>query len=389
MNSEIFTPNRYQLSKHGAYAIRHSHPWIFRSNLSSAVDIFESGQQLSLVDGENKQRGFGIFDSHGKIGIRVFSFETDQPLSEDFFVKKILKAYQKRLVLKLRTDAFRVIHGEADRLPGITLDIYNGHGILQLYSSSLLPWLDVLKIAIEKTIPITSLTLHQPKRFSGKEFEDKVLIGTKPDVIEINESGDKFLVSLTQGQKGGMFLDLRPVRDVIRKNTRGVRMLNLFCHSGTSSLVTRKVGFTSTVNIDLDENALSIAKSMLGEEDNEFIACDLFKSFPKDLKGEFDFILIDPPSLGAKDSQLPIIQHAFQKLIHNSLPLLSKNGTLIVCSCTRVVTLKHLKSWVDNEASNARVKLKFQKEIIAAEDHPLILNFPEGAYWSSILLKRI
>lgn len=383
-NSDIFNPHRYQLSKHGTCAIKEGHPWIFRSNLSSAVEIFKSGQQLSLVDGGNKPRGFGIFDPHGRIGIRVYSQESDQPLSEDLFTKKILKAYQKRLVLKLRTNAYRVIHGEADRLPGITLDVYNGHGILQLYSSSLLPWLDVLRTSFEKTLPLSSLTLHQPRRSQGRDFEDKILTGTRPDIVEINESEDRFLVSLTQGQKGGMFLDLRPVRNAIRKNIHGKKMLNLFCHSGTASLVAIKAGFTSTVNIDLDDNALSLAKSMLGETGNEFIACDLFKSFPKELKGEFDFILIDPPSLGARHSQLPVIQHGYQKLIKNSLPLLSENGTLIICSCTRVVTKKHLKLWVENEASYSGIRLKFQNEILAAEDHPVINSFPEGNYWSSV-----
>ena len=387
-NPDIFNPHRYQLSKHASYAVKHGHPWIFRSNLSSAIDVFGSGQHLFLVDGDNKNLGFGVFDKHGKIGIRVFSYEHDQSISEDFFTKKILKAYQKRLELKLRTNAFRIIHGEADRLPGIILDCYDGHGILQLYSSSLLPWLDVLKASIAKTLPLSSLTLHKPRRFQGEEFGDKILFGEKPDIIEINELEDGFGVSLSEGQKGGMFLDLRPVRELIRKEIRGKRMLNLFCHSGTASVVAKSVGFTSTVNIDMDDTGLMLAKKMLGTEENEFISTDLFKSFPDDLNGPFDFILIDPPLLGSKTSQLPIIEHAYQKLIRKTLPLLSGKGTLVICSCTRVVTTKLLKSWVANEASHLDTRLKFQNEIPNAEDHPVINSFPEGAYWSSVRYKK-
>jgi len=103
-NPDIFNPHRYQLSKHASYAVKHGLPWIFRSNLSSAIDVFGSGQHLFLVDGDNKNLGFGVFDKHGKIGIRVFSYEHDQSISEDFFTKKIMEWFSmklKHLILSL------------------------------------------------------------------------------------------------------------------------------------------------------------------------------------------------------------------------------------------------------------------------------------------------
>jgi len=380
VKSKKWVAQRYQINKQVLSILKSGHPWIFRSHVSSAIEVFQSGQLLKLVDHENKVCGYGLYDPEGLIAIRVLKdFQENTPTV--WFSQKLEKVLKKRNHLRNYTEAFRAIHGENDGFPGVVLDVYGSTGVLQTYSSSVdrmgryLAELAIQKIGLKELIWKTPT-----KRSSVKETAPiRVLRGHLPNQVKFREGKMTFTVQIGSGQKSGAFLDLRALRKWLSsQNLHGKRVLNLFSYTGTLALAAEMAGAQEIWNVDISKGALESAKKfhVINEKKHRFIPADVFewlKELPE--KERFDVIIVDPPQMTSQVAQVPVALRAYRQLYSLSLKHLKPKGLLVGACCTSRIDRKKFKETV---CPILVPPLRILKSLEPEDDHPV--GYPEGDY---------
>ena len=390
MPAKRFTPVRYQLKKEAAHALATGHPWIYRSHLSTAALSFRQGQWLKLVDHANEILGYGIFEGQGMIGVRVLK-RGKTPPDREWLAKQIERARSRRKNLLLYTDAYRLLHGENDGLPGIVLDVYGDIGVLQTYSASVDSLGRYVGELAARELGLKSLIWKAPAKRQGAQTAKtrpgaRRLRGKLPGGVTIREGKLKLSVNIGEGQKSGAFLDLRGLRKwIASQKLNGARVLNLFCYTGTLGLAAEVAGASEIWNVDISQGALDFAKKhhVLKPQRHRWIAADVFKwvaALPAHEK--FDLIIVDPPSMASLTSQVPVALRAYRQIYRALLPHLASRGTMLACCCTSRIARRRFREAIDQ---NLGGRLKYQRTIEPEDDHPV--GFPEGDYLKLLVYK--
>jgi 23S rRNA (cytosine1962-C5)-methyltransferase len=381
MISRRLKPKRYQLTKDSARVVTSGHPWIFRSHLSSAADIFKEGDWLSLVGSKNEILGHGVFDKEGLIAIRVLKRGPNAP-DLKYFHEKIDAALKKRENLRNYTESFRAIHGENDGLPGIVVDIYKNTAVLQTYSKGMDTLGRYLAGRVQKQLDAQNLLWKMPSKRKGSKGGEapRLLGGSMPKKITFREGKMQLTVEVGLGQKSGMFLDLRGLRKwLTTAPLTGKRVLNLFSYTGTLGLAAEVGGAKEITNVDISEGALKAAKEFhaIKKEKHRWITADVF-DWLKELspKEKFDLIIVDPPMMAAEMSQVPQALRAYRNLYRKALDHLAPKGQIVACCCTSRISRADFLKEVQNTLGPKG--LTKRKEIPPEDDHPV--GFPEGDY---------
>lgn len=380
MKFKKWVPQRYQINKEILSILKSGHPWIFRSHVSSAIEVFPSGQLLKLVDSENEIRAYGIYDPEGLIAIRLLKWGKSPPDSK-WLSEKLSLALKKRENLRKYSDAFRAVHGENDGFPGIVIDVYAKTAVLQTYSTSVDTLGRYLAQLVYRNYAITNLIWKVPtKRISKeKKNEVRVLRGHLPKQTQFQEGKMQFTVEIGSGQKSGAFLDLRALRKWISaQKLSGKRVLNLFCYTGTLGLAAEVAGAKEIWNVDISKGALETAKKFhaVNSKKHQFIAADVFewfKSLPE--KEKFDLIIVDPPQMTSQVAQVPIALKAYRQLYSLSLKHLNAKGMIVGACCTSRISRPKFKETL---CPILVPPLRILKTLEPEDDHPV--GFPEGDY---------
>lgn len=378
MKTPRLSPVRYQLKKEAARVVLSGEPWIFRTHMSTAADSFKNGQWLKLVDTENEHVGYGIYETEGLIAIRVLKRGSRQP-DYPWIATQIEKAIAKRENVRKYSNAWRALHGENDNLPGIVLDVYGEVGVLQTYSATV----DGLgryaaRIAAGR-LGLKSIVWKLPvKRARQERSTSRILRGADPGLVKFREGKLQLAVQITGGQKSGTFLDLRGLRKwASMQKWQGKRVLNLFSYTGAVGLAAEIAGAKEIWNVDITDGALEFAKQQhaIDRKKYKFVAADIFEWVGTLAKHEkFDVIIVDPPMMAGRTSQVPKALAAYQKLYRSLLPHLSPRGTMVACCCTSRIPRKRFRTEMDKSLHG----LRFKTEIKPEEDHPV--GFSEGDY---------
>jgi 23S rRNA G2069 N7-methylase RlmK/C1962 C5-methylase RlmI len=370
-------PRRYQLTKVAAEIVKKGHPWLFRSHLNSAADIFSSGDTLNLVDANNQTVGYGVFELEGLIAIRVL--DRKKKPTVEWLAKKIEEALEKRENLRKYTTAFRAIHGENDGLPGVVFDIFGEFGVLQTYANSVDSLGRYISIHLRKKLNLKTVLWKFPVKRKGGAKEDRILFGKNIDEVSFNEGKIKFKVQPGLGQKTGAFLDLRGLRKWLAlQNLNGARVLNLFSYTGTLGYSAEKGGASEIWNVDISKGALEYSKKAHVENQKKYrhIQADIFEwFFDLPLKEKFDLIIVDPPLMASDKKQVPLALQTYRKLYQEGLKHLSPKGKMVACCCSSRISRKEFE---DNILKSLGGRLKIVKHIPPEDDHPV--GFPEGDY---------
>jgi len=377
-------PRRYQLNKISFQAIRNRHPWIFRSHLSSAADIFSSGQWVQLVDEKNAMVGLGIYDREGLIGIRCLHFGGMPP--KGWINGRLGEALEKRVQLRKFTNAFRAVHGENDGFPGVVFDVYDTTGVLQTYSTSVDRLGRFVASYLKRSLRLENIVWKTPTRRRRKGDLLRVLFGSIPGDIAVREGKLEFRLSVREGQKSGAFLDLRGLRKwVASQKWNGYRVLNLFSYTGTLGMASEIAGATEIWNVDTSGGALEFGKKYhaINAQRHRWIRADVFpwiQDLPK--KERFDVIIVDPPSMASAVSQVPQALKTYKKIYQVVSERLTPKGIVIACCCT-----SRIKRHVFHQTlfSAFGDKFKVHRELGVEDDHPV--GFPEGDYLKMLVLR--
>jgi 23S rRNA (cytosine1962-C5)-methyltransferase len=389
-------PRRYQLRKE-AIGVALRHPWIFRDHLSSAASVLHDGELLRLVDGQNGVVGHGFYEASGAIAIRMLRRGAAPP-DAAWLRGQLAAAVARRAELATRTDAIRLVHGESDGLPAVVVDRFadtlvvssyaSGADALARYAAHALgrrglarddPARPVADPVVDPIIgPARHVLLRPAHLRQGPAEPARVLRGSPPAVVHITEHGLSLAVDLATGQKTGTYLDLRGLRrEVAAAPLAGARVLNLFAYSGMLGRAAEVAGAGTIVQVDASERALAFAAAHHTGDPakHTFVAADVFRWLPELTAEPFDLVIVDPPAMTTKATQVPAVLAGYRKLYRAAARHVRPGGTLIAACCTSRVERTIFHQTV-REALGPPFTL--HHEIPPEPDHPV--GFPQADY---------
>ena len=380
------------LRKESAINILQGHPWIFSKGIQGSPKL-EDGDWCE-VHTESKFVGIGYWDSKTDISIRILT-RTLETIDESFFLKRFtaLKSEKERFLEN--SNAYRVVFGESDGIQGLIVDLYDNVLVVQFHTTGMRRMKpDILNALVKTFSPkcVYEKSSETTQKREGFEVDEKLIYGQATEEVEIVENGFKFLVNIPKGQKTGFFLDQRQNRKSIVRFVRDLHVLNCFAYTGGFSVYAASVAKRVTT-LDISKGAVEAAKrnfEINGFDPNkhEFVAEDAFEYLKKIKPGEFDCILLDPPSFAHKKVQVPNAIKAYIGINTSALKALPKGGILISSSCTAHIDEPTFLNILYQSASHARCGLKVLHSALQPPDHPYNLFFPEGRYLKFFVLLK-
>jgi 23S rRNA (cytosine1962-C5)-methyltransferase len=392
----VLVPDR--LTRHVAAG----HPWLY-ADAVPAITGARTGDFVTLLGQGRRPIGAALFDADSPIALRVLSTRKDEPPGPALWHSRIRAACLLRpATLDLSaTDAYRVVHGEGDRLPGVVLDLYAGHAVLKLDTPAWLPHLEDLVATIAEVLAPQSLYfkgLSGQRGAAGTDAElppnrrPRPLIGEPPPLVEIREHGMRMHVDVRRGQKTGMFLDQRENRRLIRQVARGRDTLNLFSYTGGFSLAAALGGATRVTSVDLARAAVEAARDNfalngLDPTAHAFVAADAFEYLEAQAAAStlHDLVVVDPPSFAPNHKAVRAAEGAYARLNAAALRLVRRGGLLAAASCSSHVPMDMFLKILGEAARLARRPLRVLEVRGEPPDHPSPLHFPEGRYLKFVL----
>ncbi len=357
--------------------MRGGHPWVFRGGVSTAASIFPDGQWLHLVDGHNKSVGYGIYSAEGVVAIRFLGAELPDARELD---RRVKRALGRRDRLTAETTAVRLVNGESDGLPGVVMDRYGSVGVLQTYTSAVDSLGRYVAYRVRQRLGLNTVLWKMPRRRAGAVVEDRVLFGPPVRVVEFREGPLTLYADLAEGQKSGTFLDLRGLRrEMLARDLKGKRVLNLFSYTGALGLACERAGASEVVNVDASQAALDFAREHHGGPAQQWVRQDLlggdWSGVPE---GPFDVIVADPPPMTSRGDQVERVLAAYRKLYRRCQERLLRGGLLVACCCTSRISEEKLRQVLDREVDN-----RFRRRLPPEADHRP--GFPEADYLKVLL----
>jgi 23S rRNA (cytosine1962-C5)-methyltransferase len=381
--------------------IRGFHPWVYKSDILSFSRKPKPGELCVIRDYRGGFLAKGYINPESYIAVRILTFKKDEEIDYQFFARRISEAlaYRKEVVPENCT-AFRLIHSEADYLPGLIADYYDGYLVIQVTTLGM----EVLKEKVVRALVdvVKPRGIYEKSTVPARELEglplvERSLYGEVPEKVVILENGIKFNVQIVGGQKTGYFLDQRENKLLFAREfvKEGDRVLDAFCHLGGFGIHAAVIGKASeVVALDSSQLALELAREnaqLNGVADKfKFLKGDAFKLMKKMAQeGEkFDSIVIDPPAFAKSRTVLEQAKKGYKELFLRGLKMLKPGGSIVVCSCSHHVTPPILEEILLSAAYDVRVPLRVLYTTYQAKDHPFVLQIPESRYLKCIFAKR-
>lgn len=373
------------LDKRTAAAVHRGHPWLWPDVLAAAPRALRAGDEVSLVDGAGATMGRALVDGGGGPALRIWSRDPADPPLPRLLRERLRAARRLReAVVPERTDAFRLVHGEGDRLPGLVIDRYGHVLVLRLDGKLWDPHLQSVTEAIrdEGGQGWSTLVLAQ------RGGEARTLLGEPVVDLIVSEQGRRFRVRPGHGQKTGFFLDQRPNRHHVEGIARGAkRALNLFSFTGGFSIALARGGAAHVRSVDLSESILEDCRAQfplngLDPSGHDFLATDAFRWLPtRDDTAPYDLVVVDPPSLAHRQEDVKAARDASFRLHKALVRRLARPAIVVTASCTaRLSPEEVLNDAIAGLRAGGRPADRVLREGGAGEDHPVVPGFPEGRY---------
>ncbi|MBW8889333.1 MAG: class I SAM-dependent rRNA methyltransferase [Fibrobacteres bacterium] len=370
------------------------HPWIFSGALDRKPDCPDGSLVRIMV--QKQFLGVGYYSGRTDIAIRILSLN-DESIDARFFAERFrLLRRRKEEWLPKRTNAYRAVFAESDGCPGLIVDNYAGVLVAQFHTLGM----DNLKPLVTEGLreafsPRAIVERSDVANRAAEGMTDKpvgILYGEDVSEVEIEEQGFKFLVHVKEGQKTGFFLDQRENRQAIVRYCKGRKLANCFSYTGGFSVYAASAA-KRVVSVDISKPAMeycrrNFALNGFAADEGDFLAKDVF-DFLKGLEpGEFDFIILDPPSFAKNKKQLTNAIKAYTTINSKALEKLPDGGILVSSSCTSHVDQSTFIKILHQSSVNARCQVKVLESREQPQDHPYHLSFPEGRYLKFFILQK-
>jgi len=375
--------------------IKACHPWVFSGALIYVPDGLKPGEPVRLVSEKGDFLANGYFNSYSQITVRIWGYDKAEEVDGDFFFKRIDKAYnlRKKFLENTETNAYRVINGESDFLPGLIVDRYADYLVLQFHTRGIEAWKNEIVTALERVIKPKGIYERSDMDVRVIEKLDKtkgILSGSIPDLVTIMENGFKFLVDLKRGQKTGFFLDQRDKRKEVMKYTNNAFVLNSFCYTGGFSVYALAGGARQVVNVDSSQDAIELAKENIKLNNFDIRKCEFIcedvKNYLRHEKRIFDVIILDPPAFIKDRRKKKEGLIGYRNINEMALRLLADSGILVTCSCSAHLRFEEFRYLISESGARAGRILTFLETYTHGIDHLHLVPFIEGEYLKCFFL---
>ncbi|HWP24566.1 MAG TPA: class I SAM-dependent rRNA methyltransferase [Candidatus Binatia bacterium] len=375
--------------------VLNGHPWIFSGAIERVEGDADGVGVADVFDGKKNWLGRGLYNPKSQIRVRVLTWQKES-IDGVFFARRISQAYTFRAQhLTGATDAYRIVNSEGDFLPGLIIDRYGEFLVCQFFSAGMTRFKSEIVDALNALGSIKGIFERSEGRVGDEEGLEPsvgVLSGeAPPELIAIREDRFRFLVDVRRGQKTGFFLDQRDSRDFLSSIARDRAVLNCFSYTGAFSVYAFGGGAREVVTLDSSKPALELAERNLrlnGLDEGELLKGDAF-AYLKEVDRRFDVIVLDPPSLAHKRSDLEAAAGGYKFLNLHALKHLSPGGLLLTFSCSQHLGGDLFQKIVFGAAVDAGRKVTIVKRLGPPIDHPVSLHHPEGEYLKGLALRAL
>jgi len=366
------------------------HLWVFSNELKEVPRDIAAGETVQLFTHDGRLLGTGFFNPHSLIAFRLLTRDETQP-DREFFRNKISEALKLRekIYPERETNAWRLVHGESDGLPGLVIDRFDKAFVLQSFSAGMENHLPLITEVLRELFDPKAIVLRNEsplRELEGLPLYKEMLLGDENDAWQvINDAGISYRVNILEGQKTGFFLDQRENRRHIRKYATDADVLDVYTNDGGFALNAMHAGARSTTMVDISQDALQRAEQnarMNGLEKFSIVADDAFATLGR-LKHEnrsYDLVILDPPSFTKSRKTVPTALKAYTKLNRLGLQLVKNEGFLATASCSHHVSEEDFLASVQLGALHAGKQLRLISRNAQPPDHPILLAMPETSY---------
>lgn len=373
------------------------HPWVFSGALSDHIPSdLEEGETVGVEAFDGRFIGTGHFQI-GSIAVRILDFSR-RDIDEGFYAIRLREAFAVRQTLSLMrpdNNAFRLVHGEGDFLPGLVVDIYGNTAVMQAHSPGMHFARNIIAkclveldgAGIENVYYKSETTLPYKARLDP---QNDYLIGSYAGNTAI-ENGLKFNIDWLKGQKTGFFVDQRDNRSLLEHYSRGRRVLNMFCYTGGFSVYAMRGGAELVHSVDSSEKAITltdanIALNFPGDARHKSFAEDAFKFLDNMESGAYNLVILDPPAFAKHRSALRNALRGYQKLNFRAMEKLAPGSILFTFSCSQAVSREQFRLAVFSAAAQTGRKVRILHQLTQPADHPVNIYHPEGEYLKGLVL---
>jgi len=374
------------------------HPWIFSKGINKIKGKPMLGETVDVYDNKGNWLAKGAYSPESQIRIRVWSFNETQEIDRQFFFEKLHNAQLRRdwFIKDGGLTGYRLIAGESDGLPGITIDKYDNFIVCQLLSAGAEFHRYTLVDCLKELYPQCHIYERSDVDVRKKEGLEPVTGWlTEPQASTeciIEEHGIKIHVDIATGHKTGFYLDQRDSRLTACKFAKDKTILNWFSYTSTISLHCAKNNAKEVINVDVSQSALDLGKrnlelNGLNDSNVSFVKEDVFKLLRRyrEENRRFDMIILDPPKFVESKAQLTGACRGYKDINMIAMQLLNPNGLLLTFSCSGLMEASLFQKVVADAALDAKRNVYFVERLQQAADHPISSNYPEGYYLKGLV----
>lgn len=391
MNYPIIT-----LSRGKEESLRRFHPWVFSGAIHSMDENIEEGDTVSVVAADGSPLGVGHYQI-GSIAVRMLS-DKDIKIDSEFYRSRLQNAARLRRSLGLihsDNNAFRLVHGEGDFLPGLIIDVYGPTAVLQAHSAGMhyarqiiaQALVELPDMGIKNVYYKSETTL--PYKAALDPQNDYIIGGIESDVAI--ENSLKFHVDWLKGQKTGFFVDQRDNRSLLGSFAKGRKVLNMFCYTGGFSVYALQGGAELVHSVDSSAKAVALVNANVelnfgADAPHEAFAVDAFKYLADMEDGAYDLVILDPPAFAKHRGAIRNALRGYQRLNAKAMEKMPSGSTLFTFSCSQAISKEQFRLAVFSAAAQTGRRVRIIHQLTQPADHPVNIYHPEGEYLKGLVL---
>lgn len=382
------------VTEKGERSLRARHPWVYADEVVGANGECENGDIVDVISGKGRFLGAGFYNANSKIRVRILSANANDRFDSAFWDRRLRWAVDyRRTVMGADFSCCRLVFGEADGLPGLTVDRFEDVlvaqcmclGMERIKSELYAKLVDIMAGAGVKISAVYERNDAALREKEGLEQTKGFAIGSGDGHVIITENGIKYDVDYISGQKTGFFLDQKYNRQAVARIARGKRVLDMFTHTGAFGLNCAAAGAAKVTSVDISADALTSAakNAALNGLEVEYVQADIFELLTKMAEErcrDYDCIILDPPAFTKSGATLKNAVRGYKEINMKAMKLLPRGGYLATCSCSHFMTDELFRGMLKDAAMDAGVSLKQIEARQQGPDHPIAWDVPETDY---------
>lgn len=401
---------KIKITPKGERSVKHGHPWVFGDEVIDIDGTYENGDLVDVLTNKDKYLGTGFINDNSKIRIRIISTNANDKFDEAFWERRVRYAIDyRRQVMGEDFNCCRLIFGEADSFPGLTIDRFEDVLVAQVLSLGIEVRKDVIFSKVIEIMREYGEEINcfyerndvKIRKLEGMEeykgfYKHPLLDESKEHTtLVITENNIKYNVDVENGQKTGFFLDQKYNRRAVAHLAKGRKVLDCFTHTGAFALNAAKGGALSVTAVDISQEAVDMTTKnieMNGLNNAKAIKADVFNLLTKlieEKNKDYDFIILDPPAFTKSHATVTNAYRGYKDINLRAMKLLPRGGYLATCSCSHFMKEDLFLKMLNEAASDAKVTLRQIEARQQSPDHPIVFGIPETYYLKFYLFQIV